>query len=230
MMQWAMPSALSALFSAGREFSYGFELTSDGFESHIGTNHLGHFYLTQLLLPKLKSSAPSRVISVSSAAESQAYAEGMRFDLWEQRGADYEDGNAYGQSKLANYLFAKELAHRMEGSGVTAYSCHPGIITTELGRYMAAEMAAQAAAAGKAAEVLNKLGGMLMDTAMLSAADGALTQLYLAASPELPFNGQFYIPIATVAEPKHPQARNLTLQRLLWEQSEAVITAKLKGR
>lgn len=213
----------------GRKFGYGFELTKDGLEAHIGVNHLAHFHLTQLLLPKLKASAPARVVSVSSAAESQAYAEGIRFDLWEARGEDYEDGNAYGQSKLANLLFARELAHRLEGTGVSAFSCHPGIIVTELGRYMAAQMGAEAAAAGEFAKAANSFGGMLMNSAMLSAADGALTQLYLATSPALPFNGGYYVPIATVAEPKHPQARNLTLQTLLWETSEAVIAAKLKG-
>ncbi|KAG8460793.1 hypothetical protein KFE25_010848 [Diacronema lutheri] len=211
----------------GRAFTYGFERTSDGLEAHIGTNHVGHFYLTQLLLQKLKASAPARVISVSSAAESQAYAAGIRFDLWGERGAEYEDGRAYGQSKLANVLFARELAHRLEGTRVTAYSCHPGIIKTELGRHMNEQMQAEAAAAGSVATAVTAFFSWLFEAALLSAADGALTQLYLSTSPELPFNGGYYIPIANVAEPKHPQARNLTLQRLLWEQSEATVAAKL---
>ena len=214
----------------GRSFTYGFELTADGFESHIGVNHLSHFHLTTLLLPKLKASAPARVVAVSSAAEAQAYAEGMRFDLWETRGADYEDGRAYGQSKLANILFARELAARLEGTGVTAYSCHPGIIETELSRYMAAEMAAEAAAAGKAAEALSAVFGAIMSTAMMSAPDGALTQLYLATSSVPPANGGYYVPLAKAATPVHPQAGNATLQKLLWEHSERAIAAKLARR
>merc|ERR1712176_606040 len=117
-------------------------------------NHIGHFYLTQLLTPVLKKSAPSRVVSVSSLAEVAAYeTDGVRFTTWKPSLAkkdddggemkmpeDYEDGVAYGQSKLANILFARELASRMEGTGVTAYSCHPGTIKTELGRYMITEV------------------------------------------------------------------------------------------
>jgi retinol dehydrogenase-12 len=211
----------------GRSFTYGFELTADGFESHIGVNHLAHFYLTTLLVPKLKASAPARVIAVSSAAEAQAYAEGIRFDLWETRGADYEDGNAYGQSKLSNILFARELAKRLEGSGVTAYSCHPGIIETELARYMEAEMAVEAVSASAPVKALNALGGTIMSLALMTAPDGALTQLYLATASELPVNGGYYAPLSKVAVPVHPQAGNATLQKLLWEQSERAIAAKV---
>lgn len=63
---------------------------------------------------------------MSSAAEMSAYEGGFRYDLWRTKGQDYEDGKAYGQSKLANIMFTRELAERMEGTGVTAYSCHPG--------------------------------------------------------------------------------------------------------
>ncbi|KAJ1636818.1 hypothetical protein T492DRAFT_956407 [Pavlovales sp. CCMP2436] len=212
----------------GREFSYGFELTRDGFESHIGVNHLAHQALFHKLEGKLRASAPARVVSVSSAAESQAYAEGMRFEMWEQKGSDYEDGKAYGQSKLANIFFAREAASRLAGSGVTAYACHPGIIKTELSRYLAGQMATEAAAAGKAVELANAFAMQLMDFALMTASDGALTQLYLATSAQLPVNGGYYVPMAMKAEPIHPQASNATLQKLFWEKSKAAISKHLR--
>jgi NAD(P)-dependent dehydrogenase (short-subunit alcohol dehydrogenase family) len=215
----------------GQDLSYGFELSADGLESHIAINHLAHFHLTAKLLPKLKASAPARVVAVSSAAESQAYEAGIRFDLWEQRGADYEDGKAYGQSKLANLLFARELAHRLEGTGVTAYSCHPGIIETELSRHLTAHMAAEAASKGDVSRLVNKGFEALLSNAFMKPADGALTQLHLATSvpAHALYNGGFYWPITRFTHPTHPQAANLTLQRLLWEQSERTIAKHLRG-
>merc|ERR1712087_947191 len=72
-------------------------------------------------------------VQVSSASEKDSYAAGIRFDMWTSRGADYDDGHAYGQSSLARVLFARELATRLNGTGVTVRSCHPGIIYTGLG-------------------------------------------------------------------------------------------------
>lgn len=204
----------------GTEMFYGYETTADGLEVHIGVNHIGHFYLTSLLLDTLKASAPSRIVSVSSAAEQSSYDAGIRRDLWAQRGEDYEDGRAYGQSKLANILFARELADRVSGSGVTVYSCHPGIIKTELGRYMEEDMKKDASFF---ASKVNDVVMSLFETALFSTPDGALNQLYLATSPVLPKNGAYYTPIATLDTPIHPQGQNVTLQKLLWYESEQII-------
>ncbi|XP_070490473.1 retinol dehydrogenase 12-like [Chironomus tepperi] len=104
--------------------------TSDGFELQLGTNHLGHFLLTNLLLDLLKEAAPSRVVVVSSIMHRIGFI--RKNDLMcEQR---YWKWFAYGQSKLSNILFARELGKRLEGSGVTANSLHPGIVNTELSR------------------------------------------------------------------------------------------------
>lgn len=107
-------------------------LTEDGFEMQLGVNHLGHFLLTMLLLDKLKASAPSRIVNVSSLAHIRGK---INFDDLNSA-KSYDPGTAYSQSKLANILFTRELTKRLEGSGVTANSVHPGLVQTELGRHM----------------------------------------------------------------------------------------------
>ena len=105
--------------------------TEDGFETQMGTNHLGHFYLTHLLLDSLKQSAPSRIINVSSLAHAHS---NLKLDDLNMTKSGYGSFTAYGNSKLANILHAMELSRRLKGTGVTAYSLHPGAVTTELAR------------------------------------------------------------------------------------------------
>ena len=111
--------------------------TKDGFELQLGINHLGHFLLTELLLDTLKASAPSRVVNVSSCFHDVAQGrEGeIDFDDLHFRERDYDGWKAYAQSKLANVLHAKELAERLEGTGVSAVSVHPGWVRTNLIRH-----------------------------------------------------------------------------------------------
>ncbi|KAM6153199.1 retinol dehydrogenase 13 [Erethizon dorsatum] len=106
--------------------------TEDGFEMQLGVNHLGHFLLTNLLLDKLKASAPSRVINLSSLAHVAGH---IDFDdlNWQKR--KYNTKAAYCQSKLAVVLFTKELSRRLHGTGVTVNALHPGVARTELGRH-----------------------------------------------------------------------------------------------
>ncbi|KAL1131361.1 hypothetical protein AAG570_010978 [Ranatra chinensis] len=107
--------------------------TEDGFETQFGVNHLGHFLFTNLLLDRIINSAPARIINLSSSAHERG---SMNWDdlNWERR--RYSAFGAYAQSKLANYLFTVELAERLKGTGVTAYSVHPGYVKTDLGRYL----------------------------------------------------------------------------------------------
>jgi NAD(P)-dependent dehydrogenase (short-subunit alcohol dehydrogenase family) len=100
--------------------------TEDGFENHLGTNHLGHFLLTISLLDLLKSAGQSRIVNVSSAAHlwSDIQKDDLMFDK------SYNKYKAYGQSKLANILFSLELSKKLSGSGVTVNSCHPGVVQT----------------------------------------------------------------------------------------------------
>uniref|UniRef100_A0A1X7UUG4 Uncharacterized protein n=1 Tax=Amphimedon queenslandica TaxID=400682 RepID=A0A1X7UUG4_AMPQE len=112
-----------------------YRLTEDGFEMQFGTNHLGHFLLTNLLLDCIKESAPSRIVTVSSAAH---YRGSLNFDdmMWANGG--YSTVDSYHRSKLANVMFSRELAKRLEGTGVSTYSLHPGAINTDLTRHMVA--------------------------------------------------------------------------------------------
>ncbi|KAG6518626.1 hypothetical protein ZIOFF_022106 [Zingiber officinale] len=118
-----------------------FKLSEDGIEMQFATNHIGHFLLTNLLLPKIKSTAAEtgiegRIVNLSSADHLTTYREGIRFDKINDEAA-YNDKLAYGQSKLANILHANELARRLkeEGANVTANSVDPGLTKTYLGRH-----------------------------------------------------------------------------------------------
>lgn len=109
--------------------------TEDGFDMQFGTNHLGHFLLTELLIPMLKKSAISgfhpRIVTVSSKAHEwgQIYWEDMNF---EKR---YSKIDAYHQSKLANVMHSRHLAKRLTGTTISTYSLHPGVVNTDLVRH-----------------------------------------------------------------------------------------------
>jgi retinol dehydrogenase 12 len=104
------------------------EQTEDGFEATFGINHLGHFLFTHLLLDALKAAAPSRVVSLSSAGHTGSM--GLNFDDLMVERRTYNGVMVYCDSKLANLLFTKELARRLEGSGVVAHAVHPGVVKT----------------------------------------------------------------------------------------------------
>lgn len=108
--------------------------TKDGFETQLGTNHLGHYLLTELLLPALTKGAPSRVVNVSSCYHDLAMGRQGHIDFddlnFERR--KYNGWEAYAQSKLANVLHARQLARRLAGSGITFASVHPGWVRTNL--------------------------------------------------------------------------------------------------
>jgi len=112
--------------------------TEDGFDMQMGTNHFGHFLFTELLLPLIKKSASDgfhpRIVILSSLAHRSAK-NGISFnDINFEK--SFKTVEVYGQSKLANILHAKELSRRLEGSGISVYVLHPGVISTELGRHI----------------------------------------------------------------------------------------------
>ncbi|XP_060080305.1 retinol dehydrogenase 12-like [Ylistrum balloti] len=110
--------------------------SEDGYEMQFATNHLGHFLLTNLLLDKIKTSAPSRIINVSALIH---YRGKIHFDDINSE-KSYSPMAAYAQSKLANVLFTRELSQRLQGSDVTVNTLHPGVIETELVRHVEARV------------------------------------------------------------------------------------------
>jgi len=141
-------------------------VTVDGLETTFTTNHLGHFLLTNLLLDRIKASAPSRVINITSDAH-----KGAEIDFDDLMGEKKFSGfKAYGQSKLANILFTYELARRLGGTGVTANCLHPGLVRTGFGKDVV----------GLMTFVVRVVGPFMM-----SPEKAARAAVYLASSPEL---------------------------------------------
>jgi len=186
--------------------------TEDGFEMQFGVNHLGHFYLFKLLEAKLKESAPARVLSVSSLAHYHPYEGGIRFDAL--RSPDgYSEWGAYGQSKLANVLFAFEAAERLKGTGVSVNALHPGAIATDLGRHLEKKLP----------ESGKKVLKAVVDTLLSMTPDqGALTQLYVATMPAGAQTGLYFRPVGRTETPSE-LVFNETLRKQLWDTSEGFI-------
>lgn len=149
--------------------------TRDGFELQFGINHLGHFLLTELLLERLKASAPSRVVNVSSCFHDRAMGREGEIDLedlnFARRG--YDGWKAYAQSKLANVLHARHLAKRLGGSGITPVSVHPGWVRTRLIRATAPLW------------VQNVLRPVLALMGMIEPWEGAQTTLHAVLAPSV---------------------------------------------
>jgi retinol dehydrogenase 14 len=150
-------------------------LTADGLEQTFALNHLAPFLLTNLLLDRLKASAPARVVTVSSGEQARG-----RIEFDDLQGArDYSAQRAYSQSKLANVMFTNELARRLQGTGVTANSLHPGVVRTNFG-------------AEDQAGFFAVIGGVVRPF-LKTPAQGAQTSIYLASSPDVEgVTGQFF--------------------------------------
>ncbi|XP_029317226.1 retinol dehydrogenase 14a isoform X2 [Cottoperca gobio] len=180
--------------------------TEDGFEMQFGVNHLGPFLLTHLLLDLLKQSAPSRIVVVSSKLYKHAH---INFeDLNSEQ--NYDKAFAYSRSKLANLLFTCELAHRLEGSGVSVNALTPGIVRTNLGRHVHIPVLAK--------PLFNLLSWGLFK----SPEEGAHTSVYLACSSDVDgVQGKCF------ADCKHQvlldKATDQEVARKLWDISEVMV-------
>ncbi|NXP62017.1 RDH12 dehydrogenase, partial [Chloropsis cyanopogon] len=177
--------------------------TADGFEMHLGVNHLGHFLLTFLLLERLKQSAPARIVNVSSLAH---HGGRIRFhDLHGEK--SYHRGLAYCHSKLANVLFTRELARRLQGkfqgrAGFTANALHPGSVSSELVRH------------SLVMTWLWKIFSFFLKTP----SEGAQTSIYCAVAEELDsVTGQYF----SDCQPAYvsPRGRDDETAKKLWSVS-----------
>lgn len=183
--------------------------TKDGFELQFGTNHLGHFALTNLLLDRVLAAPGSRVVTVSS--QGHRFVRGIRFDdlQWER---DYGRLRAYGQSKLANLMFTYELQRRLQGTNTIAVAAHPGGSNTELVRNSPAVLRS----------IADAVGPLLFQSAEM----GALPTLRAATDPGV-IGGQYYGPDGFGEQRGYPKvvassaaSHDTAAQRRLWTVSE----------
>lgn len=179
-------------------------ITEDGFEEMFAVNHLSHFLLTNLLLDRMKSSAPARIVNVASGAHMLV------------KGINFEDINyiknfsslkVYGHSKLANILFTKELASQLRDSGVTANSVHPGEVATGLGSQN-----------GWTGRMIN----LLMKIFLSSPRKGAQTSVYACTAPELERLSGLYLDSCRERQPK-PCALDEVAAKRLWKISSKLV-------
>ena len=180
--------------------------TKDGFEMQIGTNHIGHFLLTNLLLDLLKAAAPSRIVVVSSIGHKWTKFNKENF----LSKISYNAYNAYFHSKLANNLFTHELAKKLQGTSMTANCLHPGIILTELDRFLPF-----ATLTRKYTEWFAKLIFNTPD-------EGAQTSIYVAVDPDLnEVSGKYFVDCEMANA--SAESTNDELAEWLWKKSEQLV-------
>lgn len=174
-------------------------LTKSGFELAFGVNHLGHFLLTQLLLDRIKASAPARIVTVASTAHYRA--SGIDWQSVRNRTRTATGLREYRVSKLANVLFSAELGRRLNGSGVSTYSLHPGVVGSDVWRSVP------------------WLLRPLVKFVTISTEMGALTTLHCATSPSVGTQTGLYY---DECRPKVPSkvAQDVNLATELWNRSE----------
>ena len=173
-------------------------VTKQGFELTFGVNHLGHFLLTRLLLDRLVSSAPARVVTVASDAHYGA--RGIDFDALRRPARGITGLPAYGVSKLCNVLFSAELARRTAGTGVHAYALHPGVVASDIWRRVPWPVRP------------------LVTRRMLSVSDGAATSVYCATSGEVAGDSGLFYDKCAMREASAVATPSLAAE--LWQRSE----------
>ena len=183
--------------------------TEDGFEAHFGINHLAHFLFTNLILESLLAAGQARVVMVSSSAMGMATLTAALEDLnWEER--RFSGFRSYGDSKLMNLMFARELNRRYGDHGIVASALHPGVIATELARDQS---------------LPSMLLGLFMMPFMKTVDQGAATSIYVATSPDYESRGGLYFSNCREKRPDHKLALDDAVCLDLWQRS-----AELTGR
>jgi NAD(P)-dependent dehydrogenase (short-subunit alcohol dehydrogenase family) len=193
-----------------------FSRTQDGFEIQLGTNHLGHFEFTRLLTPQLTAAAGARIVILSSGGHVMGDVD-VDDPNWAHR--EYDKFAAYGASKTANILHAKEADRRLCEFGIRAYAVHPGTVATSLARYMSksdfSQLRSYAVASGAARG--EHTDGYLDFT---TPEYGSATQVWAAVSPELADRGGLYLENCGVSDAVAPYANDAGHAAELWTLSE----------
>ena len=181
-------------------------INEDGLELQFATNHLGHFLLTNLLMPNLRAAINARIINLSSMAHTSVKELDLTDINFEK--ASYTSWGSYARSKLCNILFTRELGKRLEGAGVTSYAIHPGGVRTDIG--------------AKNAPWYMKFGWHIMSPFMITVEKGAATSIYLASSAEVENNtGNYWHKCRQVNGSS--LSRNMDLAAKLWNKSEELV-------
>jgi len=213
----AHPEGLDLLINNAGIMAIPRRETVDGFEMQLGTNHLGHFALTGLLLPALIAVPRSRVVTVSSQAHRMGK---MNFDDLNAK-RSYGAWRAYGQSKLANLLFTDEFQRRLDRLGIPmlALAAHPGFAATNLQK---------AGPAMRGRKLQERISGFMSNVIAQSAEMGALPTLFAATAPGIP-GGSYVGPDGFGEQRGYPRlvdrssaAKNESDAKRLWEESETL--------
>jgi retinol dehydrogenase 12 len=174
-------------------------LTKSGFELAFGVNHIGHFLFTQLLLDRIRTSGPARIVTLASRAHIRT--KGINWDACQKPTSTLLGFKEYADSKLANVLFSAELARKLKGTQVSTYALHPGAVASDIWRKVPWPISA------------------IVKHNMLSTEDGAKTSLYCALSPEVAAESGLYYDKCKVKTPSDlGQDKNLAAE--LWRRSE----------
>ena len=185
----------------------------NGIERQFFVNHIGHFALARQVMDLVEQAPAGRVVVLSSSGHISAPEAGIEFD--NLSGArDYDPWKMYGQSKLANGLFAFELARRLEGTNATANAIHPGIINTNLGRHFPAWQRIAASLIGW--------------TFMKNVEEGAATQCYVATAPQIAGVGGYYFSDCNPQLPD-PRMNDQALAEQLWAVSEEIVEGRYQA-
>ncbi|KAK0511869.1 hypothetical protein JMJ35_005719 [Cladonia borealis] len=194
-----------------------FSKTVDGIESQFGTNHIGHFLLTNLIMPKILAAGPgARIVNVSSVSHRMADVNLNDYNF--EHGAEYHPSIAYGAAKSANILFTLALARRLESEQVKAISLHPGSVATNLQTYMTPELAEDTMQM-----IRDKTGRPFERPKLKSTQQGCSTTLVAVLDPSI--NSGDYLEDCNPAEPE-AHATDKQKAEKLWDLSEKLVGQK----
>jgi retinol dehydrogenase-12 len=173
--------------------------TKDGFEIQFGTNHLGPYLFTRLLLDRIKQAGDARIVNVAS--KSHYGAKGIDWDTLQGKTRSVTGMKEYSVSKLSNVLFTKELARRLEGTRVTTYAVHPGVVATDIWRRVPPPFR------------------WIVKRFMITPEQGAEASLHCAASPEVAMQTGRYYDVGGNETTPHRLAEDTDLAKTLWTKS-----------
>jgi len=173
--------------------------TKDGFELTFGTNHLGHYLFTRLLLDRLREAGSARIVNVSS--NSHFRARSIDWDAQTRPTRSVTAVSEYEVSKLANVLFTKELARRLEGTGITTYAVHPGVVATDVWRRIPPPFR------------------WLVKRFMLTPEQGAQSTIVAATDPALATHSGRYYTVGGKEKEPNKVSLDVELQKTLWDKS-----------